>query len=331
MKFKLYTPHTNCIKPICINKKAIAMSFNWIFAIITGGFILFLAIYGAGKFIRTGEQAIYTETAASLTALFDPLETGLASGKSHLISFKKDSKIFFDCNDKLNPPFGKQYISFSEKTLGDEYGEAGGRVSIVNKYLFADDVVEGKSVYVFSKPFFMPFKVADMTMIISGSQKYCFHDAPEEVREDLENLNLKSIIFVNATSECEGVDVCFGSGSCDIVVEENHVKKRRDRLYYTGDMIYAAIFSSPSVYECNFKRLKNKFNEVSKIYIGKINAMERQGCSPTIGEKLQALVDRDVQNSNDILEFNAAIEEIDSINRLSNAGCMLYYNDNWGR
>jgi len=314
-----------------MNKKAIAMSFNWIFAIIAGGFILFIAIYGAGKFIRTSEQVTYTETAASLTALFDPLETGLASGKSHVVGFKKDSKIFFDCNERLNPPFGKQYISFSEKTFGDEYGEKGGKVSLVNKYLFTDDVIGGKSIYVFSKPFFMPFKVTDMTMIISGSQKYCFYDAPDEVVEDLESLSLKTIIFVNSTSECEGIDICFKGDNCDIVVEETHVKKRRDRLYYTGDMVYAAIFSSPLIYECNFKRLKNKFNEVAKIYIEKINIMERQGCLPTLGDKLRALVDRDVQDSKDILEFNTAIDEIDSINRLSNAGCMLYYNSNWGR
>jgi len=72
-----------------VDKKAIAMSFNWIFAIIAGGFILFLAIFAAGQFIRTGEQTIYTETAASLISLFDPLETGLASGKAHEIGFKK--------------------------------------------------------------------------------------------------------------------------------------------------------------------------------------------------------------------------------------------------
>ena len=62
-------------------KKAIfGMSFNWIFALIVGGFILFLAIYGAGKFIKTSETTLYTETASKLTALLDPLETGLASG-----------------------------------------------------------------------------------------------------------------------------------------------------------------------------------------------------------------------------------------------------------
>jgi hypothetical protein len=317
-------------------KKAIAMSFNWIFAIIAGGFILFLAIYGAGKFIQTSEQATYTETAASLSSLFDPLETGLASGKAHVINFKKNSKIFFDCNARINPPFGKQYISFSEQTLGDKYGEEGGKVSIINKYLFADDVVEGKSIYVFSKPFFMPFKVADMTMVISGSEKYCFYDAPEKVREDLESLNLKSIIFMNATNKCEGIDICFNRNNCDIVVDEANKRVKSninggEKMYYTGDMIYAAIFSHPYIYECNVKRLKNKFNEVAKIYIEKINIMERQGCMPTIGEKLRALVDKDIQNSKDILEFNRAIEDIDSINRLSNAGCMLYYNNNWGR
>jgi len=108
-----------------MNKKAIAMTFNWIFAIIVGAFILFLAIYASGKFIRTSEQSIYTETAASLVSLFDPLETGLASGKASEITFKKESKIFFDCNENLNLPFGRQTISFSEQTFGEEFGEVG--------------------------------------------------------------------------------------------------------------------------------------------------------------------------------------------------------------
>ena len=33
------------------NKKAIEMGFNWLFAIIVGAFILFLAIYASSKFI----------------------------------------------------------------------------------------------------------------------------------------------------------------------------------------------------------------------------------------------------------------------------------------
>jgi len=318
------------------NKKAIAMSFNWIFAIIAGGFILFLAIYFAGQFIDTAEQESYTETAASLSVLLDPLETGLASGKANLINFNKESKIFFDCTEKLNPPFGKQYISFSDKTLSEEYREEGGKVPILNKYIFAEDVVEGKNIYAFSKPIYMPFKIADMSIVISATKKYCFYDAPEDIQEDLENLNLKSIIFMNSTSECEGIKVCFDTtGGCDIIVnelrKEVYNKKNKERVYYSGDLVYAAIFSSPDIYECNIKRLKSKFNELSKIYLEKIKIMERQGCLPTIGGKLSLLIDRDIRDSRDLDIFIRDVEEIDAVNRLSNSGCMLYYNENWGR
>ena len=77
-----------------VNKKAIAMSFNWLFAIIVGAIILFLAIYATSKFIKTSEEVIYTETSAKLIALLDPLETGLASGKSEEISFKKQTRTY---------------------------------------------------------------------------------------------------------------------------------------------------------------------------------------------------------------------------------------------
>ena len=178
-----------------MEKKGIGLAFNWLFSIIVGGVILFLAIYGASRFIDTSQHGLYTETAASLVSLFDPLETGLASGKAYEIGFKKESKIFFNCNEESNLPFGKQTISFSEKTLGNEYGESGGRITIKDKYIFAEEVVEGKKLYVFSKPFFMGFKVADVVVVLS--ENYCFYDASEEVQESLEGLNLVNVIFPN--------------------------------------------------------------------------------------------------------------------------------------
>ena len=101
------------------NKKAIAISFNWIFAFIAGTIILFLAIYATTQYIQTSEKTIYTETAAQLISLFDPLETGLASGKSDEINFKKQSRIYLDCSYLNNHPFGQQTIAFSEKTFGE--------------------------------------------------------------------------------------------------------------------------------------------------------------------------------------------------------------------
>ena len=313
------------------DKKGIAMSFNWIFAILAGGFILFLAIFSAGKFIRTSEQTLYTETAASLISLLDPLETGLASGKAHEIGFKKKSKIFFDCEENLNPPFGKQTISFSEKTFGDEYGEKGQRVSIKNKYIFAEDVVEGDDVYIFSKPFFMPFKITDLVMVTSQDQNYCFYDSPEYIQESLEGLNMKNIIFMNSTSECEGVDVCFGASRtvCEVKVleDQGYVLKKSSgkRVYYVGDMIYAAIFSSPQMYECNVKRIKVKFDELAKIYLDKIEIIKRKDCISNIGGKLSGMLGG-IEDSRGLIGLYILAEDIDSINRQAKSGCQVYYN-----
>lgn len=313
-----------------INDKGIAMSFNWIFAILAGGFILFLAIFSAGKFIRTSEQVIYTETAASLISLFDPLETGLASGKAHEISFKKNSKIFFECEENLNPPFGKQTISFSEQTFGDAYGEKGGAVSIKNKYIFSDSIIEGNKIYVFSKPFFMPFKVTDLIIITSQDQNYCFYDAPDYIKENLEGLNMKNIIFANLTSKCKGVSVCFESKSnCEVKVfeDEKYVIKKSSakKVYYAGDLIYGAIFSDAEIYECNVKRIKVKFDELAKIYLDKIEIIERKDCKSNIGSKLSSLLGK-IEDSRGLIGLNAAAEDIDSINRQAKSGCQLYNN-----
>jgi len=315
-----------------MRKKAVGMPFNWIFAIIAGGFILFLAIYAAGKFIKTSEQATYTQTAASLASLIDPLETGLVSGKSYMIPLNKKSKVFFDCDERKDPPFGRQTIAFTGQTFGNEYGETGGRVSLRNKHLFVEDVIEGKKMYFFSKPLFMPFKVTDITIIVSDSDKYCFYDSPEDIQESLEGLNLKSIVFVNETDECSGIDVCFDNRRCDISVDQASglVRKNGKNLYYTGDWVYGAIFSSPKIYECNVKRVKARFNELAKIYLDKIPILERQGCRPQTGPALRSIIG-DIGGSAELGNLYNQIDELDRLNRLALEGCELYYNQNWDR
>lgn len=314
-----------------MKKKGIALAFNWIFAVIAGGFILFLAIFAAGKFIERSEEVSSTEAAATIDSLTDPLETGLASGRAYEIMFQKESKVFFDCNEKDNrhKPFGSQTISFSEKTFGEKYGQEGEKITIVNKHLFVEELVEGKKMYFFAKPLFMPFKITDMTIIISDSDKYCFHDTPEEIEEGLD-LNLKNIVFVNETGKCEGIDVCFGGKNCDISVDEEKgsVKKNRKTVSYSGDWVYGAIFSSPKIYECNVKRVKARFDELAKIYLDKIPIIERQGCEPQVEPILRSIVG-DIENSFELKRLYEQIDELDTRNRLAKEGCKLYYTKGW--
>lgn len=303
------------------------MGFNWLFAIIAGGFILFIAIYAASKFIGISEQSYTTETAAKFVSLFDPLETGLAAGKSSKVDLQKNSRLFFDCDETANLPFGRQTISFSEQTFGKKWSEKSNRVSIKNRYVFSENAIEGKNFYLFSMPFSMPFSIADITVIETG--KYCFYDAPNEVIENIEGLNINNIIFANSTSECIGTNVCFGGYSdCDIKVStpNNYVEKDGKKMYYYGNLMYGAIFSSSEIYECNSKRLMSKLNELGKIYIDKIKIMERKECEPRIGEKLYNLIGiaKNLSYSRDLMRLGMSSEEIDEINEAGNPGCKLY-------
>ena len=75
------------------DKKAIEMSFAWIFAIIVGAVILFLAIYAASRFIDVAKYGSYTEAAKSITILLDPLETGVASSTGTTIGFNRETRL----------------------------------------------------------------------------------------------------------------------------------------------------------------------------------------------------------------------------------------------
>lgn len=316
-----------------MNKKAIEMSFNWIFALIAGGVIIFLSIYGVSKFISTGEQGIATETAAQVISLLDPFETGLASGKSSVIDFKKNSRIYFDCSETDNRPFGREMISFSEQSLGDKYGVKSEPVSIKNKYIFIEDLVEGKKLYVFSMPFSMPFKIADIIGI--STKNYCFYLAPNKVQDNFGELNLKNVYFSDDLKNCTEMEtVCFGKGSdCDIDVfsyddnyEYGRVTKNDKEMFYADNLLYAAIFSDSEIYECNLKRLMNKLNELSLIYINKIDIIEKKGCSSSISNKLIALTNsaKSIKSSQKIPELFEQAKEINLINQGTSEGCKLY-------
>lgn len=319
------------------NKRAFEMSFNWIFAMLAGGFILFLAIFAANRFTDIGQEVLYTETSASLVALLDPFETGLASSKSDIINFQKESKVIFTCSYKDNRPFGRQRISFAEKK-GKEFTEPGGEFPVNNKYVFAENEVEGKQLKIFSKPFFMGYKVADLIVIFS--QDYCFYQAPNDISEELSNI--PGVFLTKNLNNCTGKKiVCFDSedSKCNIKIigsctgfecknlyESGKVIKGSKEIYFTNNLIYPAIFSSPEIYECNLKRLMSKFKELGEVYIGKIAIIENSGCSSQIEPDLRILISstENLESSRDL----AGIVNLASDMNIKNGGvsseCRLY-------
>ena len=184
------------------SKKAqLQVSFAWIFAIIVGAFILFIAIYSATKVVKTGETATSAKTGKEISALLNPLETGFETGVVTSLTMPVETRVYNRCDSLGN--FGSQTIEISQKSF-DKWTETSDGAVFPNKYIFSGNVEEGKNFILFSKPFDLSFKVSDLIYLTSAKEKYCFFKAPKDIKEELENLGQENILV-------EDVE-CFRNG-----------------------------------------------------------------------------------------------------------------------
>lgn len=257
-----------------MRKKGFEFSFAWLFGLIVGAVVLFLAIYAVTRLIGAKDYQIDTVTAKQMSIVFEPLETGLASGKKiRTVNLNEDTRIYNDCFD--SDVFGYQEISIATKSgfLGD-WSKPGGETKINNKYIFSDNVEEGDKFYFFSKSFEMPFKISEI--IFMSSKKYCFQNPPENIKDEILGLGVENININNCSEE--DIEVCFGSGECDIKVTGNcrtdceseydygYVLKGDEKVFYYKSLIYGGIFSSSDVYECNVQRLIKRLKQETSLY-----------------------------------------------------------------
>ena len=271
-------------------KKKGQFNFVWLFAIFAGATILVLAIYGA---INAGNSMRFqtdTEIAKSISIISDPLQAGFSEGSFGKILFKQETRINNFCFDG---EFGKHTISVSTKSdIGEEWKTPGEPVPIHNKYIFSSESNSGKEYYVFSKPFEFPYKIADL--IFLTPERYCFLNAPDEIVEEIEGMNILNIETENCTSE-DAIRVCFGSGSnCDVkvrgscfsgcksVYDWGTVEKHGSNMNYVGNLIYAAIFSDKGIYDCNVQRLMYRTGMIARGLIDKADLMDARNCNTNL-------------------------------------------------
>ena len=276
-------------------KAQLQVSFAWIFAIIVGAFILFVARYTATKVVKTGDTGVSAKAGKEISALLNPLEIGFETGVVVLLTVPVETRIYNQCDSSGN--FGRQVIKVAQKsfnTWADTDVEAG----FPNKFIFSDGVEEGKNFIIFSKPFEFPFKVSDLIYMTSSSKKYCFFKAPNDVKSELEDLGQENILVEDTNCSQGSIKVCFSgtgtggsaSSGCDITVDkmQSSVEKRGAKMYYETDaLMYAAIFSDKVVYECQVKRLMKRTAQLSSLYDGKMSLLSQKGCADTI--ELQSL------------------------------------------
>ena len=297
------------------------MQFAWLFAMIVGAIILFLAIFSVTKITETQNTAIDAATAKEIGILLNPLETGFESAKTTNLVLPKETRIYSNCTTNMG--FGKQTIRLSQKSF-NKWSETDVNVGFENKYIFSDSVVEGKKFLIFSKPFEFPYKISDLIFLTSSDKKYCFQDAPEEISDELENLGQKNIF--QDVCPAGSTTVCF-SGSCDISVSSNSVRKNSKEMFFEGNtLMYAAIFSSPEIYECQFKRLMKRDSELASLYSDKAEIVSANGCNTNLGNDLSALKSSlDSIDESSSLDGNAIIQNVEEIKDKNKiASCKLW-------
>lgn len=309
-----------------MNKRGFEFSFAWLFAILAGAVIIFLAIYAATSLIRTERTSVDTETAKQLGILLNPIETNLETSKEAEITFTSETRIYNDCKDSGN--FGYQGIKTAVKSgLGQEFQPPGVQSIFYNKYMFSSSIMQGKKLYLFSKPLEMPFKIANL--IFAWTDSYCLINPTAEIEDEIKSLTLKNVNITSSIRDCKLADkkVCFSSSpdNCDIIVypDSKSVKKGNKVVYYEGPLVYGAIFSDPDIYECQVKRLMKRASELSSLYASKTDFLSTKGCSSDLSSSLIAysnLVRINNSRALNIVKFSA--DEIRSRNEI--LSCKLF-------
>ncbi len=305
------------------NKKGyLQISFGWLFAIIVGIVIIALAIYFVTKMVDTQGTIQSAKTGKEIGILLNPLETSFESAVTSSVIFPEETRIYNRCDNYEN--FGTQKIEVLQKNF-NKWSETNIEVSFQNKYIFSERFIEGRTFYIFSKPFEFPFKVANLMYITSASTNYCFIDAPEDIEDEISDLKQPNLKLEEECSE-DDVKVCFGYGNCDIEIDYDakKVEKEGELMYFETDaLMYAAIFSGKTTYECQLKRLMQRIEQLSNIYMGKSNALSIKGCDPVLNPYLSSLISSasGLSDSNQLYTMNFIIEELEEKNR---GNCKLW-------
>ncbi len=329
-----------------MNKKGFEFSFGWIFSIIVGVVVIFLAIYASTNLVKSERNVQDTLNARELEILFQPVETvsSEAGVRQKSIIFPDEARLTISCSD--SGEFGNSKIEVAtRRKASEEWRETGVGSTLNNKFIFSDDELEGKEFHIFTKPFTMPFKVGDLIFV--WDKDYCFINPSQDIVDDFDSLNLEEsgIEIKEKISECkpESVKVCFGFGtdfenSCDVNVDltTNRVQKEGRNVYYRGNLMYGAIFSDNDNYDCLVKRIMLKSDKLAELYSDKstlISIKSENSCSSGISSLLEVYRDKAKVNSNQsmldtYIQFNDLYnyaDEIDDFN--SGLSCELWKED----
>ena len=325
-------------------KKA-QIQFGWIFAVIVGALILFLAFYFVGAILFQQREKEETEYARFLDILMNPFASfgHLIKSAYDKLMLPKESEVIIECNKEGFENLGYNEISVIQKA---EKSNGGIQKKVYDKYIFAPQPMKGKEFDALSKPFEMPWRITNIIILWPSNQEYCFVNAPSKVKNELGNesnigLNISSIIFSNSINKCpkNSIKVCFG-GNCngDIKVDtgektvENCLGNSCKTVYYSDfggySLMYAAIFSDPILYECNIKRIASRIKLEVYVYQKKALALRQRGCNSVYDlnplKNAAENLFKNPSNPRQITDLEQAARTLKNINEAVYTDCVLF-------
>jgi hypothetical protein len=309
------------------NKKGFEFSFTWLFVVLIGMAILFVALYVSGQLLNTSNTEYQTRTAAELGALLHPLETSLASQAAYTVRLPEETRIYNQCREI--GAFGTQEIRTSVRSgLGEEWPRPSEPHTFSNKYLFSSTIVQTRELNFFVVPIEMPYKVADLVILYDKS--YCLVSPPRFVSEDIESLGMKLVNVTTSKTLCSkgSVSVCFDGTRCDVQVQlegdgtVGSVTKNRTTVSYFGPLVYGAIFSDPELYNCQVTRVRARAAHLAELYERKSALMDVRGCTSGMESELRTYGALLLDKANTIKEIGAYSDALGRDNAL--LSCRLF-------
>ncbi|MFH1529029.1 MAG: hypothetical protein ABIG69_20690 [Bacteroidota bacterium] len=273
----------------------------------------------ASKLIGTEQVTQDLKSGKEIGVLLNPVEMGFESAKSTSITMPVETRITTTCEE--DSKFGEQVLNLSQKSFG-KWTDTKTEVKFPNKYIFSENP-EGKTFYIFAKPFEFGFKVSDLIYMTSSKDEYCFKNAPENIKDEIEFLNQENLVTACKT---DSIIVCF-SGSCDIEVNYNskYVMKDGDKMYFNDDaLMYAAIFSNSENYECQIKRLMQRVENLALLYKDKADFIKNKyGCNSNLNLVGLENAVKSLSSSANLNSVSSIAEEVEYQNG-RNGECKLW-------
>lgn len=323
-----------------MDKKAFAISFQWIFVTIVGAIILIFFVRFALQHKDTSDVISARQISSGLSDSLEAFGTSLKSDKNMALGL--DTEINFDCDSYT-------ILDYTKKT---------------DQIIFSHPVLKGNILYAWTQSWKFPFKITNFFYLANKNVRYLLIydqdtynyvsslNIPERFnvqtlpttsisinREKQASATLDKVVFVFFTTPDDGMvrDILNQvprSAVLRIDKENNEVTFYTPTTSFTSfylekPLLYGAIFTADyDAYECLLKRSLQKLSLISDIYSKKAYYLwlktNDENCKYRYNEISKTLTEfQSLQTKN---EFYSYFDKINEQNKnLNKNDCPLIY------